>query len=187
LIGLSNKYIFDPFTQKYGGMSVTKIIIFVTILIGLILIFMLVRKRITGSSEGKISKFIRGFLEGLLSIRKMKKFWTFAFLSVLIWAMYFYSTLVCLNALPETKVIGHKECLTIMLFGTLGVVFSPGGLGAYHLIVAGILTFYGIAEAPSIAIPWLVWTASFIMISFFGLLSIILLPIINKKRNVVQQ
>ncbi len=187
LIGLSNKYIFHPFTEKYGAMSATKIVIFAGIAVGLVLIFIFLKKKIAGKSQGKIGNFIKGFMEGLLSIRKMKNFWTFAILSVLIWAMYFYSTLVCLNALPETKMIGHKECLTIMLFGTLGVVFSPGGLGAYHLIVAGILTFYGIAEAPSIAIPWLVWTASFIMISFFGLLSLVLLPIINKKRNVVQQ
>lgn len=187
LIGLSNKYIFDPLGEKYGDMSTSKIVMLCIIAAGVIIAFMAFRKKIAAKLQGKLGNFIKGFMDGLLSIRKMKNFWAFAFFSVLIWAMYFYSTLVCLNALPETKVIGHKECLTIMLFGTLGVVFSPGGLGAYHLIVAGILTFYGIAEAPAIAIPWLVWTASFVMISFFGLLSIILLPIVNKNRNVVQQ
>lgn len=185
LIGLSNKYIFDPLKDKYGDMSASKVVIISLIAAGVIITFMAFRKKIAGKLRGKFGNFIKGFLEGLLSIRKMKNFWAFAFFSVLIWAMYFYSTLVCLNALPETKVLGHKECLTLMLFGTLGVVFSPGGLGAYQMIVAGILTFYGIAEAPAIAIPWLIWTASFIMISFFGLLSLILLPIVNKNKNAV--
>ena len=101
--------------------------------------------------------------------------------------MYFYSLYACTNALPETSGVGHKQCLTLMLFGTVGVVFSPGGLGAYHLIVAGILTYYGIEEGASIALPWLVWTSQFIIITVFGLLSIALLPIINKNKNVVQQ
>jgi uncharacterized protein (TIRG00374 family) len=187
LIGLSNQYIFDPMSEKYGNMSTSKVVIFGIIIGGCITAFFLLRKKIASKLQGKFGNFIKGFFEGLLSIRKMKNFWAFAFFSVLIWAMYFYSTYFCMNALPETKDIGHKECLTIMLFGTLGVVFSPGGLGAYHLIVAGILTFYGINDAPSVAIPWLIWTASFVMITFFGLLSLILLPIINKNKNVVQQ
>jgi hypothetical protein len=187
LIGLSHKYILDPMSEKYGNMSTTKVIILLFIAISCVVALFAFRKKIADKLQGKFGNFIKGFLDGLLSIRKMKNFWAFAFFSVLIWTMYFYSTYFCLKALPETKIIGHKECLTIMLFGTLGVVFSPGGLGAYHLIVAGILTYYGIKDAPSVALPWLVWTASFAMISFFGLLSIILLPIVNKNKNVVQQ
>jgi uncharacterized protein (TIRG00374 family) len=187
LIGLSNKYIFDPLGEKYGNMSTTKVIIIGFIALSGIVAFIALRKKIAGKLQGKFGNFIKGFFDGLLSIRKMKNFGAFAFFSVLIWTMYFYSAYFCMKALPETTVIGHKECLTIMLFGTLGVVFSPGGLGAYHLIVAGILTYYGISDAPSVALPWLIWTASFFMVCFFGLLSLILLPIVNKNKNVVQQ
>ncbi len=187
LIGLSNKYIFDPFSEKYGAMSTTKVTILVTIGVSFVVIFLALRKKIAGKLKGKFGNFIKGFFDGLLSVRKMKNFWGFAFLSVLIWTMYFYSTYFCLNALPETVNIGHKGCLTIMLFGTLGVAFSPGGLGAYHLIVMGILTYYGVDNVAAVAFPWLVWMASFILITFFGLLSLILLPIVNKKKNVVPQ
>lgn len=187
LIGLSNKYIFDPIGEKFGAMSTVKVTVLAVIGIAFIGGIFFLRKKIGGKLQGKFGNFIKGFLDGLLSIRKMKNFGAFAFFSVLIWAMYFYSLYACTNALPETSGVGHKQCLTLMLFGTVGVVFSPGGLGAYHLIVAGILTYYGIEEGASIALPWLVWTSQFIIITVFGLLSIALLPIINKNKNVVQQ
>lgn len=187
LIGLSNKYIFDPLTEKFDAMSTSKLIIISAIGIGLVIAFLMLRKKMAAKLQGKFGGFIKGFLEGLSSVRRIKNFWAFIGLSVLIWAMYFYSTYFCMKALPETSNLGQTTCLTIMLFGTLGVVFSPGGLGAYQLIVSGILVYYGIDAVPALALPWLVWTASFVMITFFGLLSLILLPILNKKPNVVQQ
>ncbi len=185
LVGLSNQYIFDPMMSSFAAMSTVKLVVMSVIGGSAVIAFLFFRKRMAEKLKGKFGNLIKGFLEGLLSVRKIKNFWPFILLSVLIWAMYFYSSYFCLNALPETQGIGHKGCLTIMLFGTLGIVFAPGGLGAYHLIVAGILVYYGVDKVPAIAFPWLVWTASFIMISFFGLLSLILLPIINKKKNAV--
>lgn len=186
LVGLSNEYIFGPMGRSFASMSHVKIIILGVVAFGSLLGFVLYRKKIASKLQGKFGGIIRGFLEGLLSVRKIKNFWAFTFLSILIWAMYFYSSYFCLNAMPETQNVGHKGCLTIMLFGTLGIVFAPGGLGAYHVIVMQILMFYGIDKVPAVAYPWLVWTASFIMISFFGLLSLALLPVINKNKHVVQ-
>jgi uncharacterized protein (TIRG00374 family) len=187
LIGLSNEYIFDPMRTKFGAMSGMKISMICIIAFGVIGALFLWRKKIGSKLKGKFGGFIKGFLEGVSSVRKIKNFGSFALMSVLIWAMYFYSLYTCLQALPETIGIGHKECLTILLFGTLGIVFTPGGLGAYHLIVTGILVYYGVQQVPAVAFPWLVWTSQFILISFTGLLSLALLPIINKKKNVVQQ
>lgn len=186
LYGLSSEYIFDPMQKKFSDMSGTKLAILGILLGGVIAAFVVLRKKIAGKLKGKFGNIIKGFFEGLSSIRNIKNFWSFVGLSILIWTMYFYSSYTCMKALPETSVIGHKEVLTIMLFGTLGIVFTPGGLGAYHLIVAGILVYYGVDKAPAAAFPWLIWTSQFLIISVTGLISLALLPIINKKRNVVQ-
>lgn len=185
LIGLSNKYIFDPLRTKLHAMYDKPVfmIILAIAAVGFIMTFLIFRKKIAEKFRGKFGNFIKGFWEGLSSVRKMKNVGTFIFLSLLIWAMYFYSSYVCLYALPETSVLGHKQCLTLMLFGTLGVVFTPGGLGAYHLIIGNILIFYGIGQVPSVAFPWLVWTAQFVLILILGTLSLILLPVINKKKH----
>lgn len=189
LSGLSHQYIFDPLSKKIGLFYEKPLFGSILILIGLIMVGALFyfRKKITGALKGKFGNFIKGFGEGLSSVRKMKNFWSFILLSIAIWACYFYALYFCLKALPETNTIGHKECLTLMLFGTFGVIFTPGGLGAYHLIIKEVLIFYGVAIIPAVALPWLVWTSQFVLILILGVLSLILLPIVNKNKNGVSQ
>lgn len=187
LIGLSNKYIFGPMTTKLGAMSTVKLAIIGILLAGFVIALFVLRKKIAGKLHGKFGNFIKGFVDGLSSIRKMKNFWSFVFLSFLIWSMYFYSLYFCLKALPETSTLGHVECLTMIFFGTFGVVFAPGGLGAYQIIITSILLFYGVDTGAAGAFPWLIWTAQLIVITIAGLLSFVLLPLINKKTDVVPQ
>ena len=124
--------------------------------------------------------------EGIGSVRKMENPLRFIVLSLMIWACYFYSLYFCFFALPGTSHLGQKECLTLLLFGTFGVIFSPGGLGAYPAIVGGILyTTYNIDKVSSVALPWLSWTSQFILIVILGVISLIVLPIYNRKKNVV--
>ncbi len=188
LAGLSNEYIFSPLKNKLHSFYEKPLLgsVILILVAGIFLALFLYRKKINEKLKGKFGSVIKGFLEGVSSVKKMKNVGAFIFLSLLIWAMYFYSLYVCMKALPETISIGHKECLTLMLFGTLGVALTPGGLGAYHIIITQILIFYGIAQIPAVALPWLVWTAQFILVLILGVLSLILLPVINKKKNVLQ-
>jgi glycosyltransferase 2 family protein len=185
LIGLSNQYIFHPLKDKLYAVYQKPVfaIILAIAALGFCMTILIFRKKIAEKFKGKFGNFIKGFWEGLSSARKMKNFPTFIILTLLIWAMYFYSFYVCLYALPETMMVNHKQCLTLMLFGTLGVAFTPGGLGAYHLIIANILMFYGVEQVASVAMPWLVWTAQFVFVLVLGTLALILLPIVNKKKD----
>jgi glycosyltransferase 2 family protein len=73
-----------------------------------------------------------------------------------------------------------------LLFGTFGVMFSPGGLGAYPLILSGILvSTYHVDEVSAFAFPWLAWSSQFILIVALGIISLIVLPLLNKKQRVV--
>ena len=74
----------------------------------------------------------------------------------------------------------------MLLFGTFGVIFSPGGLGAYPAIVGGILLYtYNIDKVSAFAFPWLAWTSQFVLIVVLGVLSLIILPLYNRNKNVV--
>jgi uncharacterized membrane protein YbhN (UPF0104 family) len=149
-------------------------------------VLFLIRKKISGLLKGKFGNIIMGFGKGLSSVKDIEHKFQFIALSLAIWASYFYSLYVCFFAFEGTSQLGHSECLAILLFGTLGVVFSPGGLGAYPAIVTALLTYYGIEQITAFSLPWMAWTSQFILIVFLGLLSLILLPIINKsKTNVV--
>ncbi|MBA2613272.1 MAG: flippase-like domain-containing protein [Bacteroidetes bacterium] len=188
LAGLANEYIFDPALHWLNGImqSPTKIIILSAIVGVLLLAFFLLRKKFSSLLKGKLGGIIKGMGQGLGSIAKMDKPFQFIALSLLIWACYFYSLYVCFFALKGTSHLGQSECLTLLLFGTFGVIFAPGGLGAYPAIVGGILVAtYHVDIVSSFALPWLLWTSQFILILFFGLISFAVLPLYNKNKNVV--
>jgi uncharacterized membrane protein YbhN (UPF0104 family) len=148
--------------------------------------FFLLRKKFSTLLKGKLGGILKGMGEGLGSIAKMEKPYKFIVLSLLIWACYFYSLYVCFFALNGTSHLGQSECLTLLLFGTFGVMFAPGGLGAYPAIISWILfNTYGVDEISSFALPWLAWTSQFALILVLGLISIIIVPLYNRNRNVV--
>ncbi|MBL7917798.1 MAG: flippase-like domain-containing protein [Bacteroidia bacterium] len=188
LINLVDYYIISGLKTKLTGIanSPTKLIVIGIVLLLLVGAFFIFRKKISGLLKGKLGGVVKGLGEGLGSIRKTKKPFQFIVLSFLIWACYFYSLYFCFFAIEGTKHLGHSEALTLLLFGTFGVIFSPGGLGAYPLILGGILTgTYGVDEISSFALPWLSWTSQFAILLLLGVASLIVLPIINKNKNVV--
>ncbi len=188
LIGLVNKYIFFKISINFSDWinSPIKILYIIIVIFGIAALIFILRKKATKILKGKLGRFFKGIIEGISSVRKMEKPIQFIVLSIMIWACYFYSLYFCFFALQGTYQLGQKECLTLLLFGTFGVIFAPGGLGAYPFIVGGILlnTFH-IDQASSFALPWLSWSSQFILILFFGLLSLFLLPIYNRKKNVI--
>lgn len=188
LIGLANQYIFDPVRLRLTGISQspTKIIVLSVILLVMIAAFFILRKKFSSILKGKLGGILKGMGQGLSSIAKMDKPFQFIVLSFMIWACYFYSLYVCFFALNGTSHLGQKECLALLIFGTFGVIFSPGGLGAYPAIVGGILLVtYHVDEVSSFALPWLSWTSQFVLILVLGLVSLIVLPLYNRNKNVV--
>lgn len=187
LIGLANELVFDKLKAKLTVLfdSPGQMMLLIVVLIVLTALFLLFRKKIAGLLKGKFGSMLKGMAEGIGSIRKMKRPLRFIILSLLIWAAYFYSLYACFFAIEGTHQLTQAQGLTLLLFGTFGVMFSPGGLGAYPLILYGILVnTYQISEVAAFAMPWLAWTAQFILVVFFGILSFIVLPIFNSKKHV---
>jgi uncharacterized protein (TIRG00374 family) len=188
LIGLANKYVFDPLKIKLTGLSESpvKMIVVALVILAAIAAFVLLRRKFTSLLKGKLGGIIKGLGEGIGSVRKMKRPVQFVIVSFMIWASYFYSLYFCLFAIKGTSHLGQAECLTLLLFGTLGVIFSPGGLGAYPFIVGGILmATYNVDQVSSFALPWLSWTSQFVLIVVLGGISLFVLPLYNRKKDVV--
>jgi uncharacterized protein (TIRG00374 family) len=183
---LTATYIYHPMILKLGGGGSSHPIKFI-ILIGIVVVLciglFLVRKKITGLLKGKLGKVVLGFGKGLSSVKDIEHKFQFIVLSLAIWASYFYSLYVCFFAFQGTSHLGQSQCLVLLLFGTFGVVFSPGGLGAYPAIITTLLTYYGIEQIAAFSFPWMAWTSQFILVVTLGLLSLILLPIINKAKT----
>ncbi len=184
---LTVKYIYDPMLLKLQGLSASplKLIILLGVFVLIVLGFFLLRKKFSNLLKGKLGNVIKGFVKGLSSVKDIEHKFQFIALSIAIWAAYFYSLYACFYAFDATSHLSQSVCLTLLLFGTFGVVFSPGGLGAYPAIITALLTYYGIEQITAFAFPWMAWTSQFILVVVLGLLSLVLLPVINKtKANV---
>jgi len=187
---LASYYIFDPMMLKIQALTAHPVLLalVIALLLGVVIAFLLLRKRMATMLKGKFGKIIKGFGEGIVSIRNMKRKGRFILLSLGIWASYYFSLYLCFFAFTETSQLGLGECLTLLLFGTFGVIFTPGGLGVYQALIQNLLLGYGISAIAAFAFPWLTWTTQFILVGSMGGLSLILLLVSNrKKKDVVSQ
>ena len=130
----------------------------------------------------KLKKKLSGLIEGITTIYKMKDKWKYLFHSFFIWFSYLAMFYIAIFALPETSGISFDIVIMGFIFGSLAVGFSNGGLGAYPFSVALIFSLYGITKDVGTAFGWLVWTSQTILAILLGLISYVLLPVLNRTK-----
>lgn len=132
---------------------------------------------------GFAKKFIHNFLAGIKSIGSLKKPFLFWVYSIGIWLLYLLMLYVCFFCFGETSHLTLADALVVLMFGTFGVIAPvPGGIGAYQWLVISVLThIYFISPNIAFTLAWILWGSQLILIVFLGLVSLILLPIINKN------
>ena len=93
----------------------------------------------SGSNKfcGKIAEWIKGLGAGFASMGRMEHKWLFVLYPVGIWAMYVMMSWSGLKALPMLSSLGVTDALFISAVGNIASVIPvPGGIGAYHYLVA---------------------------------------------------
>jgi len=86
---------------------------------------------------GKLAGWISGLGSGFASIAKMERKWLFVLYTVGIWAMYVCMSWTGLKALPMLDSLTFADALFISAVGNIASVIPvPGGIGAYHYLVA---------------------------------------------------
>jgi uncharacterized protein (TIRG00374 family) len=186
LTDLTNEYVTEPLKKKLSA-NTNLLYILVGGFTLFIFVLILFRKKIKTLLTGKMGAMLKNFGEGLRSVKDVKNPALFIFQSFLIWLCYLLSLYVCFWCFDETRSLGIKPALVILLLGTLGVAVSPGGIGLYQIISTGILVFYGVANGVQTSFPWIVWGAQFIAIIIVGGLCFLLLPLLNREKNGVPE
>ncbi len=178
--------IIGPITNKIGQWLHSPLILTVGILfmsIGIGVISWYLKRSKKDGESSFLSKLVKGLVDGLRSISKLKQPRLFIFHSVFIWVLYFLAIYVCLFAFPFTADLGPGAALFLLVAGGLGMSAPvQGGIGTYHLLVSQGLMVYGISRQDGLAFATLVHSLSLIVVVIFGILSLILL-FTGKKRN----
>ena len=130
----------------------------------------------------KIRNIVLGVKAGIGSIRTMENKWLFIFHSVLIWTCYLAGTYIGFHATIATLDLPVLAIFPVLAFASIGMIIAPGGIFFYAFFISKVLLFYNINEADGNANGTLQWFAQFLIILVMGFISVILLPIYNKRR-----
>lgn len=135
------------------------------------------RKRI----NQKVRTFVSGLKEGLLCVLRMRRKSAFIFQSFLIWILYVSAFYVAVQALSETSALPLGTVIIAFVVGGLTITFTNSGFGSYPFAMAAVLSIFGISKTIGVTFGWIVWISNTLTSILLGVLSLIFLPVYNKK------
>ncbi len=177
-----NENFIDTFKNKIHSLINSPFLILLTLGIFFTLVYLTFKSKKGKTFLNKAKVIMRGIVDGILSVRKMKKPLLFLFHTVLIWTMYFFMSYFCFFALQSTAGLDWYAGLFILVVGGLGMSAPvPGGIGAYHWAVSLGLMLFGISYDDGITFATLMHTTNTLVVIVLGALSFLYLFL--KQRN----
>jgi len=147
----------------------------VLVIIGFFIFRTKLQKTITS-----FKNILHGIWEGVMSATKLKKHNLFFLYSFGIWFLYLLATYIGLMATKGTA-SSFATAISCLAYASIGMIITPGGIGAYAYLMAKVLELNGIEYTLGLANGTIQWFAQFLIIIILGGLSLIMLPILNKQ------
>jgi uncharacterized protein (TIRG00374 family) len=164
------------------GIPLNKILLLLGSGILMLAAFLIFIKKSSHNFALQLKSFVKGLLDGLLSIFKMKRKWAFLGHTLFIWACYIGMLWVIKFTVPETLGLSLSELMVAFVAGAIAMMFTNGGIGLYPLAVSQALAIFGISKVSGDAFGWIMWIAQTLMVVVFGAISFLVLPLLNRGR-----
>ena len=161
---------------------ITFALVTLAIIIGVLILNYLLKSK--SNPESRFGKLMQGFKESILSIFKLERPWYFVLQTILIWISYFFMVLFAFKTISQGNILGSGAALSLLFFGTFGFLATPGGIGAYPIIVGYLLALYGLEIHLGTTLGWILWIGQTILIIVFGILAFAMLA---KSKNISPQ
>ncbi|MDR2847536.1 MAG: flippase-like domain-containing protein [Bacteroidales bacterium] len=170
-------YIFEPLARNLPGTSSALWVagVAVGVVIAVYLLFKLFRRQLAGSAVWqKVKGWLKGILDGIQSVRRMKRFGLFWVLNVLVFAMYFMQTYMMFFAFESTSSLGLSDALFVLVITTMAMIVPvQGGIGAYHGTVSIGLTVFGLTRMEGMVYATMSHTTTSLLFIVLGTVSLI--------------
>ncbi|MBK6265608.1 flippase-like domain-containing protein [Marivirga sp. S37H4] len=189
---------FDRLSQFFAGLVAQKTeginndyvqiagILAVLLLVTLFLIFFLKRNHERFQKNllyNKAVVFLRQMVEGILSIRHLKKPTYFWISTLVMWILYYLMTYVVIFSLEETSGLSIIAGFTMLVLGGVGMAAPvQGGIGAFHYLMSAGLLLYGVPENDGVFFALLIHTMNSLAIILVGVISFFISMIIPKRK-----
>ncbi len=171
--------------QAYADLELPSYVIYILIalaLLGIGFLIYVVTKRHT--MTGKFAELIKGFVDGLLSLSKIKNVPGFLISTLIIWLVYYAMAYVVVFALPETSGLDLGAGLLLLVTGGIALSIPvQSGFGTYHGMVAGLLLLYNIDKTTGLFFATLLHTSQIVSIAIFGTVALVLSALLRKKER----
>ena len=131
------------FSALLGKVNAIWIVLAVLVLCA-VFVYLAWRFREKNRFWAKVWVVVKGMRDGLLSCMHMRHGWLFIVYTVLIWGLYWFMCVCAIKAVAGIEafsVLHPSDALLIMFAGSVSSIIPvPGGFGAYHAVVSGVLT-----------------------------------------------
>ncbi len=172
----------DPEKKKIPGILIAGTLVGIIIIV--VLLWMVIRKK-TFADVIALSKGIsKSVWQGVSAVQHLKRRGLFLFYTIVVWLCYFFSTYTGFFALQETQHYGIKEAFAVLSAGSVGVIVTPGGIGAYALLIQKTMELYGLEQGIALAFGWILWLVQTLIILIGGIFSFVAIPYFNKRKIV---
>ena len=132
----------------------------------------------------KVFVFLKGVWQGIVGIKDLEKKWHFLFHSILIWVCYYFMTYTVFFAFEPTAHLGLGAGLVLLVVGALGMSAPvPGGVGAFHFLVAGAMVVYGVSKNDGVSYAILLHTSQALTVVIIGGISFVISLLISRNKE----
>ena len=122
-----------------------------------------------------------GLLRGIISIKDVESPFMFLFHTIMIWVCYYFMAYVGFRMFPETSGLSMMAGGVCLFFSGVAYSLTPGGLGLFPIFMQIILGLYGVVGSAAMSLGLVVWSVQTGAVIVTGLISLILLTIINRE------
>ena len=130
----------------------------------------------------KIRQTVRGFVDGLLSLRTMRRKGLFMLYTIGIWVGYFLEFYIAFFCFPFTAELGVVQALVIFAAISLAIIIpTPNGAGPWHFVVISMMMLYGVSEVGASSFALIVHTFQTLGVMLLGAYGWVALQMRNKK------
>jgi len=186
LTGLALEFttIYGLIQTHFPHLSVGHLVAAGLIFLLLTILFLLYLRYGHGRLAMRVKSFTKDIYEGMISFFRSRHKGMFILQTVLIWLLYLLMLYVVMLAFDATRDLPLRAVLLAFIAGSLSIVLSNGGIGTYPVFVTETLLLYGVSKEEGFAFSITMWSAQTLILILFGLFSLLMLPVVNRDREI---
>lgn len=176
--------IYTPINTKTGGNAFAIFIgLMVASVVGIGVVFFFLQRLNKTKPANKIILFVKGVLEGIVSVFKLRKKGLFLLYTLTIWFTYFLTSYLWFFAFEATENLTVAAAFTVMGVGAIAksTPIQGGGMGAYHFLVGKLLLLYQIGGVSTLAYATLNHGTQLVYNIVLGLVAVVWLLIAKRR------